>query len=269
MLIPDLKKIKHVSCGANHVLALDANGSVFAWGSGQQNQLGRRVIERTKVQGLVPREFGLPRKAIKYVQCGDYHSFAIDTKDRVWAWGLNNYGETGIPENAGEDDAVVLKPEVVEALSHKGVSCIKGGGHHSIAVTGAGECLVWGRLDGSQCGINVADLPDEATVKDERGKPRILKTPTAVKGIEGKVVFATAASDHSFAITEEGHAYSWGFSTNYQTGQGTDDDVEVATKIDNTATRGKKLNYATAGGQFSILTAPAEAATNGTNGDSA
>ncbi|KAG9718909.1 RCC1/BLIP-II protein, partial [Aureobasidium melanogenum] len=42
MLIPGLKKIKHISCGANHVLALDATGAVFAWGSGQQNQLGRR-----------------------------------------------------------------------------------------------------------------------------------------------------------------------------------------------------------------------------------
>lgn len=266
MLLRDLKKIKHISCGANHVLALDASGSVFAWGSGQQNQLGRRVVERTKVQGLVPREFGLPRKQVKYIECGDYHSFAIDTKDRVWTWGLNNYGETGIAENAGEDDAVILKPEVVEALSGREVSCIKGGGHHSIAVTGAGECLVWGRLDGSQCGIDVATLPDESTVKDERGKPRILKTPTAVPGIEGKVVFATAASDHSFAITEQGRAYSWGFSTNYQTGQGTDDDVEIATKIDNTATREKKLNFATAGGQFSILTAVAPAASNGTNG---
>jgi regulator of chromosome condensation len=263
MLIPGLKKIKHVSCGANHVLALDVNGSVFAWGCGQQNQLGRRVVERTKTQGLVPREFGLPKKAIKYVECGGYHSFAIDTKDRVWAWGLNNFGETGISDNAGEDDAVILKPAVVEALSGKQISCIKGGSHHSIAVTGAGECLVWGRLDGSQCGIPISELPDEATIKDASGNARILADPTVVKAVQGKVVFATASSDHSFAITDEGHAYSWGFSANYQTGQGTDEDVEVATKIDNTATRGRQINFVTSGGQFSILTAPAQSITNG------
>ncbi len=66
--------------------------------------------------------------------------------------------------------------------------------------------------------------------------------------------YATAGSDTSLAITTDGKAYSWGFSANYQTGQGTTDDVEVATHIDNTALRGKKLNWAGAGGQFSVFT---------------
>lgn len=269
MLIKDLKKITSIAVGANHALALNDTGSVFAWGSGQQNQLGRRVVERTKTQGLVPREFGLPKKAIKYVACGAYHSFAIDNKDRVWAWGLNNYGETGVADNAGEDDAVVLKPEIIEKLSGKTITCIKGGGHHTIAVTDTGDCLTWGRIDGHQMGIKISDLPDDATVKDQRGSPRILTAPTKVTAIDGKVVFATAASDHSIALTEDGRAYSWGFSTNYQTGLGTTDDIEIATHIDNTATRGKMLNSATAGGQFSILTSPyeeTETKTNGVNG---
>lgn len=257
MLITSLKKIKKIACGANHVLALDSNGAVFAWGSGQQNQLGRRVVERTKIQGLIPREFGLPKKAIIDIECGQYHSFAIDNKDRVWSWGLNNYGETGVPESAGEDGAVILKPEVVESLTGKGISAIQGGAHHSIAVAGNGDCLTWGRVDGCQVGIKASDLPEEDVVKDERGAVRILKVPTKVKTIPEPVVTATAASDHCIAITKNGKAYSWGFSANYQTGLGTDDDVEVATLIDNTAVREKKLNGAHAGGQFGILTSVA------------
>ena len=70
-------------------------------------------------------------------------------------------------------------------------------------------------------------------------------------------VFAATNSDSSVAITPDGRAYSWGFSANYQTGQGTDDDVEVATLIDNTATRNEKLNWAGTGGQFGVLTSPA------------
>ena len=66
-------------------------------------------------------------------------------------------------------------------------------------------------------------------------------------------MYVAAGSDNSFAIDDKGRAYSWGFSANYQTGQGTDDDVEVATLIDNSAVRGKKLIAAGAGGQFGVL----------------
>ncbi|KAF2085046.1 pheromone response pathway component SRM1 [Saccharata proteae CBS 121410] len=259
VLLPNLKKIRQISCGANHVLALDADGNVFAWGSGQQNQLGRRVVERTKVEGLVPREFGLPRKQIVGVACGAYHSFAVDKKDNVWAWGLNNFGETGIPENAGEDDAVVLKPARVDGLAGKKIKQISGGGHHSACVTEDGQCLVWGRIDGYQMGIaqdTIKGLPEEAVRKDLSGNPRILRVPTAVPGISASHV--ACGSDHTIAITTDGRAYSWGFNANYQTGTGSADDVEVATLIDNTAVRGRRLNWAGAGGQYSVLTSPAD-----------
>ncbi|KAF2145142.1 uncharacterized protein K452DRAFT_284531 [Aplosporella prunicola CBS 121167] len=267
VLIPELKKIRHIAAGANHILALDASGNVFAWGSGQQNQLGRRVVERTKIEGLVPREFGLPRRQITQIACGSYHSFAMDKKGNVWAWGLNNFGETGIPEHAGEDDAVILKPAKVENLAGKNMKMLYGGGHHSVGVTEGGECLVWGRLDGFQMGIpmeTLKALPEEQVKRDEHGRARILKVPTAVPGIDA--VYACCGFDHTIAITREGRAYSWGFSANYQTGQGTDDDIEVATLIDNTAVREKKLCFADAGGQYSILAAPAEGAAPTTNG---
>lgn len=60
------------------------------------------------------------------------------------------------------------------------------------------------------------------------------------------------------AIDKEGKAYSWGFSTNYQTGQGTINDINVATHIDNTAVRDVKLIWAGIGGQFAVLTSIAD-----------
>ena len=251
-LIPGLKKITNLVCGENHVLALNDKGGVFAWGSGQQNQLGRRVVERTRMNGLVPREFGLPKNKIRYIECGAYHSFAIDKSGKVWTWGLNSYGETGISEGAGDDDACVLKPTLVKSLADKNITVMKGGSHHSLAVTANGECLVWGRMDGGQTGLKISSLPDSSLIKDEHNNSRILMTPTPISEV-GKAVFVTAGSDHSIAINEEGKAYSWGFSATYQTGLGTTEDVPIATWIDNTAVRGKKLHWAGAGGQFSML----------------
>lgn len=75
--------------------------------------------------------------------------------------------------------------------------------------------------------------------------------------IDINATYATCGSDHTIAVTKEGRAYAWGFSANYQTGLGTDDDVMEATLIDNTALRGVKVNWAGAGGQYSVFTAPA------------
>ena len=138
-----------------------------------------------------------------------------------------------------------------------GVVCLAGGAHHSIAVTEGGECLVWGRVDGCQSGLKVANLPEEDVVRDEKGAARILVAPTAVEAL-GEAAHAAAGTDSSIVVNKAGQAFSWGFSGNYQTGQGTTDDIEVATKIDNTAVRGKKLVWAGAGGQFGMLASVAE-----------
>lgn len=263
VLIKGLKNITMIKAGSNHCLALDTRGAVFSWGAGQQNQLGRRVIERTKGVGLTPREFGLPKgpkNGIISIESGPYHSFAISKNGTVYGWGLNNMGETGIMENAGKDDATIMNPRVIEALRGKTVVSIDGGSHHSIAATKDGDCLVWGRMDGSQMGISEGDfakLPANATIKDGKGKSRILAIPQKVKAIKGHVTCVAASSDHNIVVTKEGKAWSWGFSANYQTGQGTTDDIEEAMMIDNTATRDKQINYAACGGQFGILTAVA------------
>ncbi|RMJ25262.1 hypothetical protein PHISP_03879 [Aspergillus sp. HF37] len=254
-LIPALKKIKHLACGSNHVLALNEKGAVFSWGSGQQNQLGRRIIERNKLNGLQPREFGLP-KNILHIGCGAFHSFAVHKSGRVYAWGLNSYGETGIRTRAGDDEATIDRPTVVDSLSEKHVVQVSGGAHHSLAVTSEGHCLAWGRLDGYQSGLKIDSLRNDTVIKDERGRPRILIDPTPVPGIYASVI--SAKSDHSLAIDVNGRPWSWGFSATYQTGQGTLNDVEVATMVENTAVRGKKLNWVGAGGQFSVFTGAAD-----------
>jgi regulator of chromosome condensation len=266
VLVEGLKKITKLACGSNHVLALASNGAVYAWGSGQQHQLGRRTVERTKHNALTPREFGLPKGTVD-IGAGSYHSFAVNKNGKVYAWGLNSYGETGIQQGAGDDEAVILHPTVIESLKGKGkITCIEGGAHHSVAVTEAGQCLVWGRIDGCQSGLDIATLPEDHLIRDSKNNPRILTVPTRVPGFDA--VYATAGSDHCIAISRDGKAYSWGFSQTYQTGQGQDDEVEIATHIDNTAVRGKKLVWAGAGGQFSAVAGLADYGqlVNGVNG---
>ncbi|EXJ58720.1 hypothetical protein A1O7_06149 [Cladophialophora yegresii CBS 114405] len=267
-LISGLSKIVQLATGANHVLALQSNGAVFCWGSGQQNQLGRRILERRATNSLVPMAIGTLKK-VDYVGAGAYNSFAVKQTGEVYSWGLNNFGQTGVPKefddsgNSKGND--VHMPIIVKTLSGKGkVTCIQGGSHHTVAVTDKNELLVWGRIDGNQSGLKVKELREDDIVRDSAGLPRILVVPTQVPNIQA--VTAAAGSDHCIAIDKNGKAWSWGFSTTYQTGQGVDDDVELATMIDNTAVRDKKLLWAGAGSQFSVVAGVPQPQVNGVNG---
>ncbi|KAI6750367.1 hypothetical protein HG530_014648 [Fusarium avenaceum] len=268
-LIRDLKNIKSLAAGSNHILALDHKGNVVAWGCGQQNQLGRRIIERNKMSSLIPQGVGLPRGKIAKVACGSYHSFAIDKEGQVYGWGLNNFGEIGVESNAGEDDAVILRPAKLTYLDDFTITEIDGGEHHSLACSDKGDLLTWGRVDGYQVGFEFDKLSEENAIYDERGNARILFKPTIQPDIKN-IVAVAAGTDNNFAVDSEGKVFSWGFSSNYQTGQGTIDDIHTPTVIDNTAIRGKKIIGAGAGGQYSVLFGEADntPATNGakTNG---
>jgi len=182
ILIPELKKIKLLAAGGNHILALDRTGNTFTWGCGEQNQLGRRIVERHRAQALVPAQFSLPKRKIKDIACGSYHSFAIDDKNRVFAWGLNNFGQTGVFEGAGEANAVIGEPEVVESLAAYKIKDIQGGSHHSIACTEDHKLLVWGRCDDSQTGIELDTVPKSAIILNGQEKPAILAQITTVPG---------------------------------------------------------------------------------------
>lgn len=265
--IDGVKKVTQIVCGTNHVYALDKDHHVWAWGNGQQNQLGRRVTERNLVQALQPSKVGFHDTSIKkhsqritHIASGDYHGLAIADDGHVWGWGANNYCETGYTENAGADDASVLQPKIVHSLEGKGVHTLDAGSHHNLAITKDGQVLVWGRCDGSQTGLPPSQLDaetDESKVLKNNGKAKIVVQPTPLPDLKN-IVTGACGPEHSIVIDEAGKAYSWGFSVNFQTGQGTDDEIEVPTMIDNTAVRETKLVWAGCGGQYSILASKKE-----------
>lgn len=237
--------------GTNHVLALNKKGKVFTWGAGEQSQLARRVVSRTAAGALIPREFGLQRKKVIHVGCGDYHSFVIDDKGAVYSWGLNTFGQTGVPKIEETNDNAIGTPTLVKSLEEYDIKQIAGGAHHTLACTATGQVLVWGRIDSSEGGMEIDDMPKDHLFVDENGNPRYLVKPAVVPDIDG--VYVATGPDTCIAVDKDGKAYSWGFSGNYQTGQGTSEDVLEATEIANTAVKDKKIVYAGVGGQFGVL----------------
>lgn len=178
--IEGLRNIKELSAGMNHVLALTASGDVFAWGSGQQAQLGRRLVQRHQYESLTPRMVDLPKKGIVKTFAGFNHSFALDRQGQVWTWGLNNFGQTGIPAN--DENLYIGNPTIVHGLKGHTIRHIACGYHHSLACTIEGQVLAWGRCDASQSGMNTSAIPSDNFLFDSRGQPRILLNPTIIPG---------------------------------------------------------------------------------------
>lgn len=254
VLVAGLQNITQIACGENHALALDNTGTIWGWGTGGQNQflsVGTASIQDT-LRPLIVRPC---ENKVKYIASGPNHCFAIDDSDKVWGWGLNNFGQAGHAASAGGDEAFRPEATRIDSLCGRNVIQLAGGGSHSVAVTAAGECFVWGRMDGGQLGIEFMpeQLADETLFRrDERGKPRICLVPTAVPGL-GKVVQVGCGTDHTIIINDEGKAFSTGFGTQNQLGLGQDEDVFVATQIKGKAINDEKFVWAGAGGQFSAI----------------
>lgn len=105
-----------------------------------------------------------------------------------------------------------------------------------------------------EVGIPENELP-KSTYKDQHGKPRSVPSPTRLRfgNDDVKIKTVGAGSHHSFAVTEDGFVYSWGFSETYAPGLGNlDDDVDKPTRIVNTATKYEDIFMIGAGGQFSV-----------------
>lgn len=261
VLIPKLQSITQIVCGANHALALDVHGRIWGLGRNEQTQLGRRPLSRAHPDTLIPFEIHICRAKATYIASGEYHAFAVDAADNVWAWGLNSFGQAGYAAGAGQDLGMLDRPMKIPGLRRRGVVVLDGGSHHSVAVTGDGTCLAWGRIDFGQLGIAFTEdqLGDEGTVRrDDIGKPRICLRPTPVVGI-GHAVYAACGSGHSIFINKEGVGYATGTGVMGQLGQGNDEDLAVATQLQGGDGSGRVLRWAGAGGQYSVVAAGSQA----------
>lgn len=209
---------------------LTTHGHIYTWGAGEQGQLGRKVLERRKIHGTTPERIVLgtrSRKAVT-VGAGNYTSFAVDDKGDVWAWGLNNMGQTG----TGFDESEVQLPKKVVGLSKDDlggddtVVQIAGGEHHTIFLTGKGKVYACGRSNGGQLGI-----PEDDPVLVERDEEHkdMLNIPHLVPFPDGDdpVVQISVGIHNNLAVTEGGALLTWGTGPQSELGAGDESELKT------------------------------------------
>jgi large repetitive protein len=118
----DFAGVVAIAAGEDHCLALRRDGTVWAWGSNVDGQLGDGTTTFSEFPIRVPALTG-----VTAIAAGSSHSLALAHDGNLWAWGSNGAGQLLVGRIAST--SVPLR---VPAL--KGVIAIFGGGDRSVAL---------------------------------------------------------------------------------------------------------------------------------------
>lgn len=197
-----------LAAGVHHSVALCVDGTIATWGGNEHGQLGMgdTVLSTSRTPVAVERGFLDPGIHPVAVAAGGYHTLALFSDGKVYAWGDNQHGQVG-DNFAPLDTSLPTHAEGV--LSGKRVIGISAGEFHSLAVCDDGTVAAWGRGDSGQLGNGNTideDLPVAVDLSD---------VPFGEKFIA-----VAAGRTHSMALTNGGKIFTWGNNTNGQLGIG-------------------------------------------------
>lgn len=129
---------------------------------------------------------------------------------------------------------------------------ITGGQHHTLVLTSQDKCYAIGRKDYGRLGLG--DVEED------------VDKLTPIKALDGiRVRQLECGECCSFALTEDGKAYSWGMGSNQQLGCGSDEDQAEPILLTGVQVREKHVIRISSGGQHTlfIATDPISPPTNG------
>ncbi|CBZ27895.1 conserved hypothetical protein [Leishmania mexicana MHOM/GT/2001/U1103] len=99
MRVAGLSDIVAVAAGLHHAVAMTASCSVFAWGVGVLGTGSTAgVSDSTLLTSITPAPVQVAlSQTIRSIGCGPNNSFAISDEGELWVWGVNRFGECGMP----------------------------------------------------------------------------------------------------------------------------------------------------------------------------
>ncbi len=203
----NLSGVVSVACGAQHTVALKADGTVYAWGNNTYGQLG----DNTKTQKLIPVR--VLETADSYiddavaVSSTQYSSHILTSDGEIYSVGLGTSGQLG-------DNTKVTKQLPVKVVNTDnsgvltGITAIKSGANTTYALSKEGKVYAWGIGTNGELGNNTYSnslLP--VSVKNGSGDEEL-----------SNILYIGAGANHGLAVENSGYVEVWGLNDQKQAG---------------------------------------------------
>lgn len=235
------KSVVAVACGTLHSLALTADGEIHAWGINHAGQLGSGTTTGRDVPAkMTTTGTALSGKTVTAIAIVGASSFALTSEGKVYAWGLNDFGQLGDGSTANRSLPVLIGG----LLSGKTITAIcSGSGRHQLALASDGSVFAWGDNASGQLGNGTTTSSTSPVAVTMSG---------ALAGVTVANVYAGA--EYSMARTTEGELFTWGADAEGQLGDGVTAGPSLEPKaVDDTTSLGGQFVVAASAGSTHAL----------------
>ncbi|KAL1528829.1 hypothetical protein AB1Y20_010156 [Prymnesium parvum] len=204
-------KVKSLSCGLYHTLALTDEGEVWSVGYGGSFFSGAGALGHgNRAQLDTPAKlsaFGDAGDAgvrAASVSAGGYHSIVQDVNGGVWSFGRGEWGRLG-----HSDSADLLQPQRIEECDHMGaVVSAFAADAHSACLAADGTVFTWGRNEHWQLGYEVAGLLNSGQSFDAQQEP----APVPMPAEAAKAVKLAVGEMGCVSLLEDQSIWMWGMA---------------------------------------------------------
>lgn len=197
-----------VSAGGIHTLAIKSDGTLWAWGSDSEGQLGNGCTFGSNCYDrLSPGQVGSDNKWSS-ASAGTAHSVAIKQNGTLWSWGDNGDGEIGTGCNPTINGCYYYSTPT-QITTDTNWASISAGGFFTVSIKTDGTLWAWGSNYGGQLGDGCTPMSSCAN-----------KTTPAQIGTDTHWSAAAAGGNHVIALKTDGTLWAWGINDYGQLGNG-------------------------------------------------
>ena len=205
--IPNLPKIREISCGEYFTVCIDNEGGLWSFGQNNHGQLGTGNTT----------SYNIPQKIkhippVQSVSCGRFHTLIITNDSNLWSCGSNSEGQLCLGNKAGSQSKY-------QQTSFQQISKISAGGNNSFFQNNKGEIFGCGQNNNGEAGLGHFNSPQVEV--------------TLIPNLPLNIVQFCSGYHHSLFLDSNRNVFSVGYNGYGALGLGHNNTLNVLNQIPN------------------------------------